>query len=157
MEVEMKRVFNTKRELAEALLEGEKWKLGLVEDNPHQKLIDKFASGEYVCIYYNHPAAAWRKSDLNEPKWNKEVSYKLIHKDHEEVLEHWLNGGEVEQKTNEVQGWLQDLYFIRDYKEEYYYRIKPKQNKRLNDYFDQKDQDMIIDLIDERLKHYGLI
>lgn len=73
---------------------------------------------------------------LNSKEWikanylnlNMFINYKIINKKHEEVLDHFLNGGDVERFNTISEEWeliRRDL-FIRFYKETFDYRIHKK-------------------------------
>ena len=109
---------------------------GTCEEEPHAELKLKYESGDYIQVY----RTICEDSDITEwilPKANigkfvykyngRKYEYKLIHKLHEEVLEHWLGGGEVEFEVSHNSWEKLHMCFIDSYNEEVNYRIKQNQ------------------------------
>jgi len=98
-----------------------KWNELSQKEEPHAELKRKYEECEYICIYPLDDT--WITT--YEPIWAESVEYKLIHKRHKEVLDHWLNGGKVESKDGAR--WILEFNFIDEYNEHLNYRIKQDQ------------------------------
>ena len=121
---------------------------GTCEEEPHAELKRKYESGDYIAVW-NFPISKWQTiSDFGEftnDQLNQKDKYKLIHKRHKEVLEHWLNGGEVEWCTGLIttgytrEQWVKVDKFIDKYHEDIDYRII-KQNQQQTRTFSTKKE-----------------
>ena len=94
---------------------------------------EKYASGDYICIFKNIDITANLWYIENNPEWISSNHYKLIHKKHKDILEAYLvdNNVEIEyvqgiQVGTGFKDWTTDKCFIEDYLENAEYRIKPE-------------------------------
>jgi hypothetical protein len=106
------------------------------EEEPHAELKRKYESGGYILIWKETGTSL----DNFKHEWHIDsgqavfpgIEYKLIHKRHKEVLEHWLNGGEVEfedERSTHAGVWHIDSDFVGKYYEYDNYRIKQDQQQ----------------------------
>lgn len=111
---------------------------GTCEEEPHIEMKRKFESRKYICVNKN-ASDRWEIQNafqclLPDECGAKYLEYKLIHKRHKEVLEYWLNGGDIEV-LREDELCLDNPYFwkkctknfIESYHERKIYRIKQDQ------------------------------
>ncbi len=94
---------------------------------------EKYASGDYICIFKNIDITANLWYIENNPEWISSNHYKLIHKKHKDILEAYLvdNNVEIEyvqgiQVGTGFKDWTTDKCFIEDYLENAEYHIKPE-------------------------------
>lgn len=90
---------------------------------------EKYASGKCICIFREATNDSWAKT-VSTPLWLSYNTYKLIHKRHKELLDAYLadNSVKIEIKcrdNNAEWEWI-DTDFIKNYNEDFEYRLKPK-------------------------------
>ena len=101
-----------------------------------KQLKELFATGEWICVATDIECGDWgiiyfpQDDDFNSPYLQE---YKLIHKKHSEVLDHVLNGGDVEFRWYD-ESWMTFDNFIEDYEVDAQYEIikdkpSPKEHK----------------------------
>jgi len=104
---------------------------GTCEEEPHAELKRRYDSDDYILMLKCKTALKWgRLYGFNNSEWRMDFNYKLIHKRHKEVLDHWLNGGKIEANLNGYNGlyWEEIVgEFIEAYNEDWDYRIKQDQ------------------------------
>ena len=107
-------------------------KLGVIDGNvevynPHQELINKYDTGDYICINLDQIDNTW---GIGTVDWRLATeSYKLIHKEHKEILDAWLedNDVEIEVALSMTCEWGKEADFVGNYDEARFYRLaQPK-------------------------------
>lgn len=90
---------------------------------------EKYESGNYICIARKQGDPDWWLNSTIEPKWYDHWEYKLIHKNHKEILDAYLadNSVEIEFSYGDAIVWDTQEDFISRYNEKKHYRLKPKQ------------------------------
>jgi hypothetical protein len=91
-----------------------------------------YSSGNWVCYVREKRGFTlgnWEKA--NEPKWNVLLGYKLIHKDHESIMDTVIANPDVEvEYTHKIigsdkLGGIKVEDFFTHYEEHFDYRLKP--------------------------------
>lgn len=89
------------------------------ESSELDKLKEKYATGNYICIYKNNEYMKQWEVNI-KPMWNGVGEYRLIHKKHKDILNAWLKDNNVKIKwfNEKTQKWWSFTgNFIEDYKE----------------------------------------
>lgn len=108
--------------------DGETLQTKVEEKTELDSMKEKYASGDYICIFnnYNITRDDWYKEGT--PGWLPSNDYKLIHIKHKDILDAYLADSSVEiNYPTDLPNKAKELSFVNNYNENVdYHLVKPK-------------------------------